>query len=130
MFQRTHPRRKVPPDHDIFKERKSPPIVKFIHDTNKTFYHKRGEQLKHYHNSNDKEGNPLFFPWKSETWKKSSLDNVVRQWHSIQAVFELMDDFSREHKVNYTRVGMLRNDVMFLSPSIFCDWTVEPWIMP
>mmetsp|Transcript_10878 Transcript_10878/g.26318 ORF Transcript_10878/g.26318 Transcript_10878/m.26318 type:complete len:443 (+) Transcript_10878:292-1620(+) len=116
MFQRTHPLRKQPPTQNIFKERKSPPIVKFIHDTNKTFYKKRGEILKHYHNSKDKEGNPLFFPWKNKTWKKSSLDNVVRQWHSIQAVFELMDEYSRTNHVNYTRVGMLRNDVMFLAP--------------
>ncbi|CAJ1967996.1 unnamed protein product [Cylindrotheca closterium] len=116
MYQRTHPLRKQPPTQNIFKERKSPPIVKFIHDTNKTFYRKRGEILKHYHKTKDKEGNPLFFPWKNKTWKKSSLDNVVRQWHSIQAVFELMDEYSRTNHVNYTRVGMLRNDVMFLAP--------------
>ena len=97
------------------------PHVEFVNDTEQSFRKKRGTSLEKYHNTTDKEGRPLYFPWKAAAFKsaflKASLTNIVKQWHSIDSVFTLMETTSQKlNNVSYTRVGMFRSDVMFLTP--------------
>jgi hypothetical protein len=94
----------------------SSPVTKFINDTNQEFLKTRNHELWRYHNVYDKEGDLLYFPWKKKSWDLSSLDNLVRQWHSIDAAFRLMEQHAQQNNINYTRVAMLRNDVMYLTP--------------
>ena len=93
-----------------------PPTVLFVNDTDDQFISKRGNQLQKYRTTKGKNGKLLYFPWKEKTYLKSSLDNIVRQWHSIDAVFNLMDEHSKRNGFKYSRVGMLRNDVIFMTP--------------
>jgi hypothetical protein len=47
---------------------------------------------------------------------KNTQDNLIRQWHSVEAGFRLMEQHAQQNNINYTRVAMLRNDVMYLTP--------------
>lgn len=89
--------------------------ILFANDTNETFYDKRSSKLHRYHTTLDRKGKQVYFPWKSN-WVKSSLDNMIRQWHSIEAVFGMMRKYAKRHEIDYTRVAMLRNDVVYLTP--------------
>ncbi|CAJ1970501.1 unnamed protein product [Cylindrotheca closterium] len=92
-----------------------PAVVQFVNDTDDTFITARRHQLKKYHNSRNEQGNQIYFPWKSN-WKNSSMDNMIKQWHSINASFSLMESYGQSHSVRYERVAMLRNDVLYVTP--------------
>ncbi|KAL3928481.1 MAG: hypothetical protein SGBAC_012635 [Bacillariaceae sp.] len=97
----------------------SPQDVIFSNDTEKTFFDVRRKQIdKYLKTKDDKTGKKLYFPWKQKTWKRSSLVNLIRQWHSIENVFGQMESHMEKmgEKKKYTRVAMLRNDAMYLSP--------------
>lgn len=106
--------------HRSYQSSSSPhspvPVIKFVNDTNEAFLSKRNHELWRYHKVYDKEGDLLYFPWKKLSWDKSSLDNLVRQWHSIDSAFHLMEHHANLHNFTYTRVAMLRNDVMYMTP--------------
>jgi hypothetical protein len=100
-----------------------PPIVAFAHDTPEEFFERRSEQLRKYQEEKTSVGRtgpndtvPAYFPWAVKSYKKESLDNIVRQWHSIQSAFLLMDYTSRLQKMSYTRVGMFRSDCLYVTP--------------
>jgi hypothetical protein len=94
------------------------PHVAFVNDTELSFGKKRGTSLDKYQNTTDKKGRPLYFPWKDKGWQTSSLTNMVKGWHSIDSVFQLMETTSAQqlHNFSYSRVGIFRSDVMFLTP--------------
>jgi len=91
------------------------PVIQFVNDTDDTFIIARKHQLDKYHNSRNEAGNQIYFPWKSN-WKNSSMDNMIKQWHSINASFSLMESYADAHSVKYERVAMLRNDVLYVTP--------------
>eukprot|EP00980_Cylindrotheca_fusiformis_P023929 scaffold11212_cov121-Cylindrotheca_fusiformis.AAC.8 len=90
--------------------------VYFDNDTEAQFMEARKTEYDRYHNTTDRKGNLAYYPWKSAVWELSNLGNVVRQWHSIDAVFQLMEQHADRNNIKYTQVGMLRNDVVFLTP--------------
>ena len=92
------------------------PHVGFTSDTEAQFLQKRGRALQKFHNTVGPDGKPVYYPWNRPEWTKSSLDNVVKQWHSIQSSFELMEDYANNANVTYNRVGMFRSDSMYLTP--------------
>jgi hypothetical protein len=92
------------------------PHVAFTHDTEDQFNERRGVALKRYQQTTLPDGSPAYFPYKSKTWTRSSLDNMVKQWHSVECAFKLMSVSARKLKVNYTRVAMFRSDAMYLTP--------------
>jgi hypothetical protein len=52
----------------------------------------------------------------AKSFDKTSVHNLIKQWHSISRVWEEMERNARLLGKNYTRVAMLRNDVMFVTP--------------
>ena len=92
------------------------PHVAFVNDTNAQFTEKRGSILHKYLSTVGSDGKKVYFPWKAKTYKTSSLENIIKQWHSIDAVFQLMEDSAKQQKIGYSRVGMFRSDVMYLTP--------------
>ncbi|CAJ1937808.1 unnamed protein product [Cylindrotheca closterium] len=92
------------------------PNIQFTYDTDEMFLEKRKELLEKYHNTMGPDGKPAYFPWGTKTYTSTSLDNMVRQWHSIEFAFKLMDFAGKQNGVQYSRVGMFRNDAMFLTP--------------
>jgi len=94
-----------------------PPSISFISDTNDTFWDVRGEQVLKYRNTRRNNGHYLYYPQKVTTYVyPSTMDNIVKQWHSINAVWERMESISKEQEKTYDRVAMLRSDVIFLHP--------------
>jgi hypothetical protein len=93
------------------------PIVAFVHDTPEEYWERRGELVRKYQETIDPhDGKPMYFPWKTQTYTNTSIDNIVRQWHSISTAFQLMDMTAKQLNLTYTRVGMFRSDVMYLTP--------------
>ncbi|CAJ1951910.1 unnamed protein product [Cylindrotheca closterium] len=88
--------------------------VMIVNDTDASFREQRKYQLERYQETYDKQGQKVYFPFKT-VFRPSSLDNLVKQWHSINSTFTMMEDYMKKHDINYTRVAMLRNDVMFLT---------------
>lgn len=94
------------------------PTVAFVNDTEAEFQEKRGAILAKYKTKTDPDdgGRLMYFPYKEKTWHNASLDNVVKQWHSIETAFQLMEITGRQLGVEYSRVGMFRSDVLFVKP--------------
>jgi hypothetical protein len=92
------------------------PTVEFTHDSEDDFWSKRGEALRKYHTTLNDDGMPAYFPWNAKTYTNSSLDNMVKQWHSIEYAFRLMDYHGKKLGVTYNRVGMFRSDALYMTP--------------
>lgn len=92
------------------------PNIAFTYDTDEQFLERRKTALARYHNTLGVDGRPAYFPWAARTYLNSSLDNMVRQWHAIECSFKLMDYHAKKLGVTYSRVGMFRNDAMYLTP--------------
>jgi hypothetical protein len=59
----------------------------------------------------------LYVPWKDPTYIfLSSTVNIVKMWHSIQSVHQLMEQRINSSGVRYTSVAMLRSDVVYITP--------------
>lgn len=92
------------------------PIVAFTQDTPEKFMQRHGKELERFRNATRADGKPLYFPWKAKTYTPTALDNMVRQWHSIEYAFKLMDLTAKQNGISYTRVGMFRSDALYLTP--------------
>jgi len=113
------------PSRPLFR----PPIVAFTHDTLEEFQKRRSDQMRRYHQETvtttmanggelgiDQKTVRAYFPWKARTYTNTSLDNIVKQWHSIQSVFKLMEYYAKVQKLSYSRVGMFRSDALYVTP--------------
>lgn len=94
----------------------SSPVIAFVNETDAQFWMKRKQQLDRFKFAAYKDGTPIYFPWAAVGYTNSTLDNIVRQWHSIESAFRLMEGHGQRHDIRYTRLGMFRNDVAYLTP--------------
>lgn len=93
------------------------PNVAIITDTEADFWRMYNETIHKYHTTVDADGNLLYSPWKKSSYTfPTTMDNVVRQWHSLNSVWNLMESESRRMNVQYNRVAMLRSDVLYVTP--------------
>ena len=93
------------------------PYVSITNDTSESFFQKRGTLLEKYRSVKGKDGNYLYFPWMAKTYTfPTSIDNIVKQWHSIDAAWNDMERNSIHLHKNYTRVAMMRLDVVYVTP--------------
>ncbi len=94
------------------------PHVEFTHDTDDAFWYLRNATVQKYRKTKDKKGQLVYFPFNAVSYEyPSSLDNIVKQWHSIESVWNLMERAVRHGVANsYTRVALFRNDVMYVTP--------------
>lgn len=104
--------------HDSASTAKAPPLVIFTADTEADFWSVRNATIQKYRNAKSPQtGKYLYFPYKARTYHyPSSLDNIVKQWHSIQGAWELMERTAHDKNVVYSRVGMFRSDVVYVTP--------------
>ena len=92
------------------------PNVQFTHDSEEDFWGKRGDAIRKYHTTLNDDGKPAYFPWDAKTYTNSSLDNMVKQWHSVEYSFRLMEYHAKKLGVTYNRVGMFRSDALYMTP--------------
>ena len=60
--------------------------------------------------------NKKIFPY-SQNWQyPTSMDNMIKQWHSIEHVWNYMDS-----QGNYTHVGLFRTDQLYNTPITILD---------
>jgi len=60
--------------------------------------------LEHYH------------PYVGYAWKTQQMDNMIKQWHSIERAWGAMVDGERRAGRRYERVGLFRLDVKYVTP--------------
>jgi hypothetical protein len=91
--------------------------LSIIKDTNETFWKERGSQIEKYKTTKiPGSSTPLYYPWKSGSYNMDTMYNIIKQWHSISSVWEEMERTAPLLGKRYTRVAMLRNDVVYVTP--------------
>jgi hypothetical protein len=90
--------------------------LSIVNDTEESFHKIRGQQLHKYMTTKGSDGKLLYFPWMAKTFDKTSVHNIIKQWHSISSVWTEMERCQTLLKKSYTRVAMLRNDVVYVTP--------------
>jgi hypothetical protein len=114
------------------------PTVQFVIDTESDFESERKRHIVGITtNSNDTAINPYLSSFSTGTSQEplSTVMNVLKMWHSQTKVFELMEQEQQQrqqqqHDSSYTRVAMLRLDVIYMTPiDIYrvCDDPVLPF---
>ncbi|KAG7371343.1 hypothetical protein IV203_019913 [Nitzschia inconspicua] len=105
------------------------PLVSIVHDTNQTFWEKRQTQLMKYRNTRNANGKLTYFPYTEPTYVyPGTIDNIVKQWHSIDAVWNLMQKHENKQTTGqrYQRIAMMRSDVVYITPvDVFAIPTTE-----
>jgi hypothetical protein len=90
------------------------PKVFFLAEQEEDFWKKYEALISKTHVTKDSKGKFLYFPWKDKSYKNpATVDNIIKMWHSIQSAWLLMERHATEDNVQYSRVAMLRADVMY-----------------
>ena len=80
------------------------------------FWERHRVLMHKIHTTKRVDGEYRYFPSKATSYKfPSTVDNIIKMWHSIESVFHLMQKHAL-HKNQYTRVAMIRSDVMYMTP--------------
>ena len=91
--------------------------VKFTMDEDSDFWKQRAALINELHTTKLNGGRPLYLPWKDTTYKYTTLDNIIKMWHSIQGSWQLMQEHAASTNITYTRVAMMRSDVVYMTPT-------------
>lgn len=115
--------------HEAVRKNHVPPFLPLVtigNFTDDDFWKERASILRKIYLSKDPHGRPLFLPYNHLSYSNRSIENVVKMWHAQQAVWNLLDSSSptatisgqdqKAKKKHYTRVAMLRLDVVYLTP--------------
>ena len=95
------------------KEGLAPPRVLFSNTTAEEFQQTYEKLLQKIYDDKDEQGNPVYLPLNHKSYTFSTIENVIKMWHSQEAVWNLMESQSDKH---YSRVAMLRSDVVYVTP--------------
>ena len=93
------------------------PTVQFTFDTEESFWTTYRDLMKKLRETKDKKGTLLYFPHADKSYHfPTSMDNIVKMWHSIQSSWNLMQSFEKENGLKYKQVAMIRSDVFYAAP--------------
>jgi len=93
------------------------PTVKFTSDTEENFLNIYRDLMKKLRETKDEKGKLLYFPHADESYHfPTSMDNIVKMWHSIQSSWNLMQSFEKENGLKFKQVAMIRSDVFYAAP--------------
>jgi len=70
-----------------------------------------------------------FFPRPSHWSYPASMDNMVRQWHSIAGAWKTMTVFEEKNEIRFNRVGLFRIDLKY-DDTINVESTEEVAVVP
>lgn len=91
--------------------------IVFTKDTEADFWDQYGPLVQRIRKAKGDDGRYTYFPWKDKTYHyPTTLDNIIKMWHSIQESWNLMEHNARQQGFNYSRVAMLRSDVVYATP--------------
>lgn len=92
------------------------PVVEFGRYTDQEFAMDRADLLMQIRTAKDKDGHPIYRPWKDKTFTDTAAENIVKMWHGQAGVWQLMQASAQSRGVVYDRVAMFRADVAFVTP--------------
>jgi hypothetical protein len=93
------------------------PHVAITIDSEEHFWKTHKAEIQKFRDTKDVDGSLLYFPWLTNSYQYPiSMDNMVKQWHSIETVWHLMEEESKRLHVSYDRIAMLRSDVFYATP--------------
>jgi hypothetical protein len=93
------------------------PIVEFTSTKDQDFYSLYKDLLHMIRNTTSPDGNYFYYPYKANTYKQfETTDNIIKMWHTIQASYLLMQKHARRQGIAYERIGMFRNDAVYVTP--------------
>jgi hypothetical protein len=93
------------------------PNVMFLADQEEDFWKRYDSLIQKTRYTLDSRGYPLYYPWKELSYKHPvTVDNILKMWHSIHSAWLLMERYATDNTIEYTRVAMLRSDVMYVTP--------------
>jgi len=90
--------------------------VAIVTDTEEDFWYKYNDTLHKYRTKRGKDGKLIYYPWKLKEYKPQTVDNIIKQWYSIESVWNLMEQEAKKLNKTYETVGMFRSDVFFATP--------------
>jgi len=91
--------------------------VQFEFTEEADFWSQYQSLLEKIDTTNDPEGRPLYFPWGDASYHKpDSTNNIVKMWHSIESVFNMMESYALKNGKDYSNVAIIRSDVFFATP--------------
>jgi hypothetical protein len=68
-----------------------------------------------------------FYGWKTRNWEyPTSMDNMIKQWNSLEGAWKLMEEHAKTHQKSYARVGFFRPDVLYDTPIALHEDAVMP----
>ena len=96
--------------------RKTKPLVEFTFDKEEDFWTRYKSLLDKIHDTKDDKGKPLYFPFKALTYQfPTTIDNIIKMWHSIERAWDFMQESATSNHVQYTHIAMLRSDVLYMT---------------
>jgi len=104
--------------HELHKG--PPPHVYIYEETEDDFWTKRNATINMYRTAKGADGKLLYYPWKTH-FNTETVDNIIRQWHSVESVWQLMEKGAKILRVKYDHVCILRSDVFFATPIQMCS---------
>lgn len=57
-----------------------------------------------------------FKPYRSLGWDRTAFENMYKQWHSIERVWDRMKEEEVRRGIEYNKVGLFRSDVQYTTP--------------
>lgn len=89
-----------------------PPSVVFEKETEESFFSRHDSLLETIHTKRGSDEKLLYIPLSEEKpFPNATIVNIIKMWHSQQAVWDLMMKSKK-----YSRVAMLRSDVLYVTP--------------
>ena len=102
------------------------PVVQFVVEQEEEFWKKYTALLdKINHTKDEKTNKLLYFPFKAQTYKKQTMDNIIKMWHSIQEAWKLMERYGQGNNIVYEQVAMLRSDVVYMTPIDLYEYAAD-----
>ena len=88
---------------------RKPPHVGFMLDTEEMFERTHADMLRKIRGKNR-------FTWNHDGFTVVTHVNIIKMWHSVSNVWELMKEHASIQDIRYDRVAMIRSDVVYLTP--------------
>lgn len=103
--------------NQVYGNQTNHPHVSITSDTDEEFWSKRGKSIEKYRKTKGADGKYLYYPWMAHSYSyPRSIENIVKQWHSIDSVWNHMEENALALKKDYSSIAMMRNDVVFVTP--------------
>ena len=90
------------------------PSVKSMVESEAAFERDYSNLLRRIRTNKPGKKNPFY--GNEQAYTVETYVNIIKMWHSIAAVWGIMNDYASSQGIHYDRIAMLRSDVVYLTP--------------